>query len=214
VAFVGRRSSPWQGPSNVRQGAIVRVFLAGASGVIGRRLIPLLVEAGHEVAGMTRSAAKADLVSRLGATPVVCDVFDLQGLRRAVIEYSPQAVMHQLTDLPDDSAQIAELASANARIRREGTRNLLAATEAAGAERFIAQSVAWRIPGDSGAAVDELEQMVLAHSGVVLRYGQFYGPGTYHADVLPEEPRIQIDRAAERTVGALAAMSGIITIDD
>ncbi len=84
--------------------------------------------------------------------------------------------MHELTDLPDDRAHIPEHRAGNARMRRQGTRNLLAATQAASANRFIAQSVAWKIPGDGGAAVEEHERAVLDFSGVVIRYGQFYGP--------------------------------------
>lgn len=192
----------------------MKVFLAGASGVIGRRLVPLLVRAGHDVAGMTRSADNADVLSTLGAVPVVCDVFDLDELCRAVADFAPDLVMHQLTDLPDDPAHISEFGPANARMRREGTRNLLAAADAAGARRFLAQSVAWKLPGDSGAAVEALEQMVLDAGGLVLRYGQFYGPGTYHADAPASGPRIHIDQAAERTLDALTAAPGVSTIVD
>ncbi|MDX2380246.1 MAG: NAD(P)H-binding protein [Acidimicrobiia bacterium] len=131
----------------------MRIFLAGASGVIGRRVIPLLVDAGHDVVGMTRSGDNAEHLRSLGASPVVCDVFDARELQRAIIACDADLVMHQLTDLPDDPTRLAEYAASNARIRREGTRNLLAAYEAAGAQRFIAQSVAWELPGDSGAAV-------------------------------------------------------------
>ncbi len=83
----------------------MRIFLAGASGVIGRRLIPLLVEAGHTVAGMTRSVSNVDLLAGLGAKAVVGDVFDLDGLTAAVIDFAPELVIHQLTDLPDDLAR-------------------------------------------------------------------------------------------------------------
>lgn len=79
----------------------MRVFLAGASGVIGVRLVPLMVADGHEVAGMTRSPAKADELRELGCEPVVCDVFDAAALERSVTEFAPDAVMDQLTDLPD-----------------------------------------------------------------------------------------------------------------
>lgn len=88
----------------------MRVFLAGASGVIGLRLVPLLVAAGHDVAGMTRTQAKAERLRGLGAEPVVCDVFDLDALSQAVSGFGPDAVVHQLTDLPDDPARIPELA--------------------------------------------------------------------------------------------------------
>ena len=193
----------------------MRIFLAGATGVIGRRLVPVLVAAGHEVAGMTRSASKVELLHEWGALPVVCDVFDRDSLIEAVIEHAPTLVMHQLTDLPDDVADIPRAGGANARIRRDGTRNLLAAATAAGTDRFIVQSVAWSLRGDSAAAVDEMEQMVLAAGGVVLRYGQFYGPGTYHEGRLPDGVRVDIETAARRTLDALDAPSGILTsIDD
>jgi nucleoside-diphosphate-sugar epimerase len=191
----------------------VRIFVAGATGVIGQRLVPLLVEAGHEVAGMSRSPERAGVLRSLGATPVVCDVFDGAGLERVVVEYRPDMVMHQLTDLPDDPAQIRESAAANARIRREGTTNLLAAAASAGATRFLAQSVAWELPGEGEAAAREMERMVLDAGGVVVRYGQFYGPGTYHSRP-PDGPRIAIDDAARRTLDVLTAASGVVELVD
>ena len=190
----------------------MRIFLAGASGVIGTRLVPLLVAHGHEVAGMTRSPGKCEALRELGATTVLCDVFDEVALRDAVVGFRPELVMHQLTDLPDDEARIAALGSANARMRRLGTANLLAASGAAGASRFLAQSVAWELTGESGAAKKELERMVLDSGGTVLRYGRFYGPGTYHEDVPPAHPRIQIDEAARRSVDALDAPPGVLEI--
>lgn len=177
----------------------MRVFLAGASGVIGTRLLPLLLARGDSVTGMTRSPEKADLLRRLGAVPVVCDVFDVRALRLAVGEATPELVMHQLTDLPDDSARIREFGEANARIRTEGTKNLLDAAHAAGGARFLVQSIAWTLPAGA-ASVEAMEKLVLDANGVVLRYGQFYGPGTYHELEPPEGPRIHIDAAAQRTV--------------
>jgi nucleoside-diphosphate-sugar epimerase len=192
----------------------VRIFLAGASGVIGVRLVPLLVAAGHEVTGMTRSVHKTQALRALGATPLVCDVYDADALRDAVVRFAPDAVVHQLTDLPDDPARIAELGAANSRIRREGTRNLIAAARAAGTTRFVAQSVAWTLPGDAGAAVEEHERAVLDAGGVVVRYGMFYGPGTYHESDKPDDglPRVHVDEAARRTLPALDAPSGIIEV--
>ncbi|MGB2876064.1 MAG: NAD(P)-dependent oxidoreductase [Gaiellaceae bacterium] len=189
----------------------MRVFVAGASGVIGVRLVPLLVAAGHEVAGMTRSVGKVERLRALGAEPVVCDAFDAAALRDAVVTFQPEAVVNELTDLPDEQAASNE---ANARMRREGTRNLLAAADAAGASRFVAQSIAWQLPGDAGAAVTELERLVLAANGVVLRYGRLYGPGTYFEDEKPEPPRVHVDEAARRTVPALYAASGIVEVTD
>jgi nucleoside-diphosphate-sugar epimerase len=192
----------------------VRVFLAGASGVIGSRLVPLLIEAGHEVAGMTRSPGKVESLRQLGAEPLVVDVYDAAALRRAVVGFEAEAVVHQLTDLPDDSSRIPEMAAANERIRIEGTRNLLDAAAAAGASRFIAQSIAWELPADRGASIAEFESMVLDAGGVVLRYGRFYGPDTYFDDEPPSHPRIQIDEAARRTVPMLDARAGTIEIAD
>jgi len=192
----------------------MRIFLAGASGVIGIRLVPLLVAAGHQVAGMTRSPANVDMLRGLGAEPVRCNVYDLDMLREAAVAFGPDAVMHQLTDLPDDVAEIPGYMPANSRIRREGTRNLLAAARAAGAPRFIAQSVAFPLPDDAGAAVEEHEAMVLDAGGVVIRYGQFYGPGTFYETGKPSPPSIQIDDAARRTLPALDAPSGVIVIEE
>jgi uncharacterized protein YbjT (DUF2867 family) len=193
----------------------MRIFLAGASGVIGTRLVPLLVDGGHVVAGTTRSAEKAERVRRLGAEPVVVDVYDAEALREAVAAFTPDLVMHQLTDLPDDAAKIATRAAGNARIREEGTANLIAAAEAAGASRLLAQSIAWT-PAAGNESREAMESQVLAFDGigVVLRYGQFYGPGTYYEDAPPDPPRIEIGAAACRTASSLEAPSGVVEIVD
>ncbi|GAA5061985.1 NAD-dependent epimerase/dehydratase family protein [Nocardia callitridis] len=192
----------------------MRIFLAGATGVIGVRLVPLLVEVGHEVAGMTRSQAKADQVREAGAVPVVCDVYDLDALTTAVVSFGPDVVLHQLTDLPDDPAELAAGAAANSRIRTEGTRNLIAAATAAEAGKFLAQSIAWEQPPERSAAVTEHESAVLDFGGVVLKYGQFYGPGTYYENTLPDHPRVQVDDAAAQTLKYLDAPSGVVVIAD
>jgi uncharacterized protein YbjT (DUF2867 family) len=193
----------------------MRVFLAGASGVIGQRLIPRLVQAGHVVGGMTRSPGKTELLSGLGADPILCDVFDREALIRAVRDFRPDIVLNELTDLPDDVTQIGDHAELNARIRTEGNQNLTEAARQSGSPKILAQTVAWKLPdGPDALAVAELERSVLAEGGVVLSYGQFYGPGTYHEDQLPEEPRVQIDRAAERTMQALGEPSGVVAILD
>jgi nucleoside-diphosphate-sugar epimerase len=190
----------------------VRIFVAGATGVLGLRLLPLLIAEGHQVAGMTRSPSKASQIRALGAEPVVCDVYDRARLETAIVSFRPKAVVHELTDLPDDEALVSDYQAANARIRRDGTRNLLEAAEAAGAERFLAQSTAWTLPGEGGAAKQELERSVLLAGGVVLRYGRFYGPGTYYESETPPPPRIHVDEAARRTVEALDAPSGVLEI--
>jgi nucleoside-diphosphate-sugar epimerase len=193
----------------------MRVFLAGASGVIGQCLIPRLVQAGHVVGGMTRSPDKTELLAELGAEPILCDVFDREALVRAVRAFAPDVILDELTDLPDDVTQIGALVDLNARIRTEGTRNLIEAARRSGSPKILAQSVAWQLPGGPDAeAVAALERSVLAEGGVVLRYGQFYGPGTYHEQQQPEWPRVSIDRAAERTVEALGEPSGVVVITD
>ncbi len=190
------------------------IFLAGASGVLGVRLVPLLVDAGHDVVGMTRTPANADLLAALGATPVVCDVFDAAALTDVVVGAAPDLLMHQLTDLPDDQDQIAELSGRNVRMRTEGTDNLLAATRAAGTTRVLAQSIAWTPSPAAGEASAYLESAVVGAGGVALRYGQFYGPGTYFPDELPDHPRVSLDRAARATLEHLDAPSGIYTVVD
>ncbi|MGZ8581283.1 MAG: NAD-dependent epimerase/dehydratase family protein [Actinomycetota bacterium] len=192
----------------------MRIFIAGATGVLGIRVVPLLVAGGHEVWGMTRTPSKADTLRAVGAEPSVCDVYDLPVLRDAIVDADPEMVMHLLTDLPDDVSAIDGFVDANARIRREGTRNLLRAARAADATRFLAESVAWELPGDAGKAVTELERAVLHVGGVVLRYGQFYGPGTYHEERLPDRPRIHVDEAARRTAAAIDRPSGALEIVD
>jgi nucleoside-diphosphate-sugar epimerase len=194
----------------------VRIFVAGATGVIGSRLVPLLVADGHAVAGMTRSTHKADLLRELGAEPVVCDVFDAHALTRAVIAFAPDIVFHQLTDLPDNAADIPAFSERNNRIRGEGTRNLLSAAAAASAGPVIAQSISWELPGESGrAATAEHERAVLRAGGVVIRYGQLYGPGTYYETARPEPPRVHVDDAARRTVPAIGVPAGVtIVVDD
>jgi uncharacterized protein YbjT (DUF2867 family) len=193
----------------------LRIFLAGASGVIGQRLVPLFIQAGHVVGGMTRSPSKMGLLRHLGAEPTLCDVFDREALIQAVRDFDPDVVLNQLTDLPDDVAQIGELADLNARIRTEGTQNLIEAARQSESPKIMTQSVAWQLPdGPDARAVAELERSVLAEGGVVLRYGQFYGLGTYNEQQLPEEPRVSIDRAAELTVAALGEPTGIVVITD
>ena len=189
---------------------MVRIFLAGATGVIGIRLIPLLVDGGHAVAGMTRSAGKADELQALGAQPVICNVYDAEALTEAVTGFRPDAVIHQLTDLPDNAEELQGNA-ANDRMRTEGTRNLVAAAQAAGAPRFVAQSIAWR-PAGRGEIVDLHEREVLEINGVVARYGRLYGPGTYYEHQPPPQPRIHVAAAARATPALLGAPSGVVTI--
>src|SRR5262244_2514582 len=175
----------------------MRVFLAGAAGAIGRRLVPLLLRAGHEVTGTTRSADTASELARAGVVPAVLDIFDAPAVTAAVGAAKPAVVIHQLTDLPRqfDEARIAASYPRNARIRIEGTRNLIAAALAAAARRFIVQSVAFAYaPGAAPhpetdplnvaegpravtvRAAADMEHQVLSSGmeGIVLRYGFFY----------------------------------------
>jgi 2-alkyl-3-oxoalkanoate reductase len=183
----------------------MRVFLAGATGVIGGPLVSQLLQAGHQVTAMTRSALRAAQLAAAGADPVVCDVFDADGVRAAMTDAAPDAVIHQLTALP---ARLdwgnPRVFDANNRVRIEGTRVLVEAALAGGARRVVAQSIAFAYAptgervkeedaalytdapapfGGAVAAVAELEQLVTGTAGIdglVLRYGMLYGPGTYH----------------------------------
>jgi nucleoside-diphosphate-sugar epimerase len=191
----------------------MRVFLASASGVIGERLVPLLIDAGHTVAGMTRTPSKAAALEAVGAIPVVCDVFDRKALRKAVLDFDPELVVHQLTDLPDDRGQIPEFAERSQRMYIEGTPNLLAAAEGASrAPRVLAQSVAWEPSGETANAVRAHEASVLAVGGVVIRYGRLYGPGTYFEDKPPPPPRVHVNDAARRTLDVLDAEPGVVEV--
>ena len=175
------------------------VFVAGATGVMGRRLVPLLVARGDVVAGLTRS--QPDAVTALGAEPVVCSAFDRERLTEEVQRFGPDVVVHQLTDLPDHEEELQASVQENYRTRTEGTRNLLAA---AGDAKTVAQSAAFP------ALVEEHENLLLAAGGVILRYGYWYGPGTWYVSKLPPKPRIHIDEAAQRTVAALDAPRGSV----
>ena len=164
---------------------------------------------------MTRSTNKTALLSHLGAKPILCDVFDREALIQAVRDFKPDVVLNELTDLPDDVTQISKYGDLNARIRTEGTRNIIEAARQSGSPKILAQSVAWQLPdGPDAKAVAELERSVLAEGGVVLSYGMFYGPGTYNEQKPTTEPRVQIDRAADRTVEALREPSGVVVITD
>ena len=183
----------------------MRIFVAGAGGAVGRRLVPMLVEAGHEVTGSTHSPGRADAVRRLGARPVVVDAFDAAAVRTAVVEAAPDVVVHQLTALsgPQDLRRFDRTFALTNRLRTEGTDILLAAARAAGTRRFVAQSfTGWTNPRVGGpvkteedgldehptkasrqtlAALRRLESTVEGLSdltGIALRYGFLYGPGT------------------------------------
>lgn len=216
----------------------MRIFFAGASGAIGRRLTPLLIATGHDVTGMTRSSESARVLEAAGIHAVVVDVFDAAVLREVVVKARPEVIIHQLTDLPrviEDEAQLAAAYPRNARIRIEGTRNLIAAATAASARRFIVQSVAFAYapgnePHGEGDPLDvangpravtvraaaNMEQQVLASGleAIVLRYAFFYGPGTWH-DGPARKPAVHIDAAAQATSQAVSrGRPGIYNVAD
>lgn len=192
----------------------MRIFLAGATGLIGVRLLRLMLADGHTVAGMTRTPGKIEGLRAAGAAPVLCDLFDRASLDSAIREFRPDVVVHQVTDLPDRIEELAGFLPRNNRVRSEGTHNLLEAARAANAKGFVAQSIAWRSGPGSGTVVDAHENAVLAADGTVVRYGAFYGPGTFYENDPPPAPRINIDDAARRTMPLLAGPRGIFTLTD
>jgi nucleoside-diphosphate-sugar epimerase len=207
------------------------IFLAGAAGVIGRRLVPMLVGAGHRVIGTTRSPGRMAAIAAGGAHAVLVDVFDAEALATAVRAARPDVAVHQLTDLAAglDQDPVA-VRRANARLRREGTANLVWAALAAGTPRMVAQSIAWAYTpgmtpysedqpldvdatGDRGMTIAQgivpLERAVLdtpGITGLVLRHGQLYGPGTWagspdgtcplHVDAAAYAAFLAVDRSA------------------
>jgi nucleoside-diphosphate-sugar epimerase len=222
----------------------MHVFIAGGTGLLGRRLIPLLIARGHRVTALTRTTERGHFALAAGAVPALADVYDVDALTCAVRRAAPDVVMHQLTALSDRDF------AANARIRTVGTRNLVDAALRAGVGRVIAQSIAWMYePGDKPAdesvpmdlaapesrrrgveAVATLETVVREiPEWVVLRYGLLYGRGTWyapgalmaadaHEGLLVARPDVSsfvhVDDAADAAVQALAWPSGTVNICD
>ncbi len=209
-----------------------KIFLAGAAGAVGTPLASLLRAAGHAVWGSTRRADRAALLEARGVTPVVVDVFDAGALRAALVRIAPTVVIHQLTDLPADldPKRMAEASVRNARVRTEGTRHLVAAMQAAGTRRLIAQSIAWayapgatphtedhpldlaaeglrRVSVDGVAALEQCALGSPGLTGTVLRYGQFYGPGTSTPVPKGASP-VHVEAAAWAAVLALGHAAG------
>jgi nucleoside-diphosphate-sugar epimerase len=214
----------------------MRIFLAGATGVVGRRLSLLLRETGHEVTGTTRSQDKAAMLRGLGIAPVVVDMFDAGALTEAVATARPDVVIHQVTDLPSAPGTPGYPAAqqANRRLRIEGTRNLMQAAKTARVRRVIAQSIAFAYAPGDGARVEAdpldvaaadvrqltvqgivaLEREVLTTpdiDGVVLRYGYLYGPDTWY-DVPPKPPSVHVDAAAQAALLAVGRGTGVYNI--
>lgn len=213
-----------------------RIFLAGASGAIGRQLAPLLIADGWHVVGATRSADKAPLLREMGVEPVVVDVFDAPALCSVMTEFNPEIVIHQLTDLPHalEASKMTEALVRNARLRDEGTRNLVEAAALAGAKRLIAQSISFiyadgplpyreeapflpethPVYGETVQGVASLERQVLnaALDGIVLRYGLFYGPGTgFDAPIAPGSVHVSAAAKAAQ-LATTRAVPGIYNV--
>jgi nucleoside-diphosphate-sugar epimerase len=218
----------------------MKIFVAGASGVIGRQLVPLLVEAGHVVVGTTTLPEKVKILRTLGAQPVVLDVLDAEAVGRAVSEAEPEVVVHEATALTGVGRSLRKFDETFAqtnRLRTEGTDNLLAAAQAVGARKLVAQSYAgWPYAREGAAVKDEdaaldptpardaketiaairyLEERVVGAQGpdgIVLRYGGFYGPGTSLAE--DGESVQAIRKRAFPVVGDGGGMTSFIHIED
>jgi nucleoside-diphosphate-sugar epimerase len=219
----------------------MKVLIAGATGALGKQLVPQLVAKGHEVVGMTRSESKTELVRSLGARPTVADALDAEAVARAVAEAEPEVIVHQLTALSGaiDMRKIDRSFEQTNRLRTEGTDHLLAAGRAIGARRFVAQSFAgWPFARTNGPvkseadpldphppeklretlqAIRHLEDAVIGADwaeGIVLRYGGFYGPGTS----ISSDPRADISAAIRKrkfpVVGDGGGMWSLIHISD
>jgi nucleoside-diphosphate-sugar epimerase len=214
----------------------MRVFVAGATGVLGRPLVPALVQAGHEVTGTTRSPARTGGIEAAGATAVVCDALDRDAVHRAVEAAGPQVVIHQLTALPDRFAKLRKGSPDTNRLRTEGTGHLVDAAVSAGARRVIAESIAFlyepsgpRIADEQSpvwpdapepfgsmiGALRELERIVTTTEGiegVVLRYGALYGPGTWYA---PDgDMTMQVRKRRLPIVGSGDGLNSFVHVDD
>jgi nucleoside-diphosphate-sugar epimerase len=217
----------------------MRIFLAGATGAIGQRIVPLLVDAGHEVVGSTRTPAKVDGLRLAGATPVVLDGRDGDAVRRTVLEAEPEVVIHQMTALSGnlDLRHFADSFAETNRLRTETTDRLIEASVEAGARRFIAQSFAGWPNEQSGGpvkteeaplntnppkqvretlgAILHLESVTTGTpeiEGLALRYGGFYGPGNALG-----KGGMMLDAVVKRQMPIVGGGSGIwsfLHIDD
>jgi nucleoside-diphosphate-sugar epimerase len=219
----------------------MKVFVAGATGALGKQLVPMLVGEGHEVTGMTRSPAKRDLIRELGAQPAVADALDPEAVARVVAEAEPEVVVHELTaiDASSFSRSLDKMFATTNRLRTEGTDHLLAAARAVGARRFIAQSFAgWAFMRTGGmikteedpvetdppksisqtvGALNHVESAVIGADGIeglALRYGGFYGPGT-SLGVNPDGEQVEMIRKRRwPMVGDGAGILSLVHIQD
>jgi len=202
----------------------MKLFVAGCTGAIGRLLVPELVKQGHEVTGMTRKPEQTEAIVRMGARPAVADVFDREAVRRAVEQAKPDAVIHQLTALSERNF------ADNSRLRIEGTRNLVDAALAAGVGRIVVQSIAWIYePGEGPAtelvpldldapmprkstvgAVHAMEQAAAEiPEHVILRYGMFYGPGTWY-----ERGGFVANQVRDKQLPATEGVASFVHVED
>ncbi|PEA53006.1 dTDP-glucose 4,6-dehydratase [Bacillus pseudomycoides] len=202
----------------------MKVFLAGATGVIGRFLIPLLVQEGHEVFGMIRAESQLSTITKLGAKPVVADAFDRNAVFSALEKSQPDVVIHQLTALSGGNSVD------NAKMRIEGTENLVDAAKSAGVRRMIAQSISWAYePGEEPATEENMfdvtapfprkttiegiialeEKVSQMPEFVILRYGTLYGPGTWYA-----KDGMIADQVRMKEIAATDGIVSFLHIDD
>lgn len=202
----------------------MKIFVAGAAGVIGRLLLPKLIEAGHQVVGMTHREEHVDIIRKSGARAFLADAFDREAIMSAIAAERPEAVIHQLTSLRDWNLE------ENARIRIEGTRNLVDAAKAANVSRIVAQSIGWAYePGESPAAEDvpldiaapmprkrtiegitALERAAAElPNHVILRYGMLYGPGTWY-----DRQGMMADKVRRKEVPATNGVTSFLHVED
>ncbi|PFF75277.1 dTDP-glucose 4,6-dehydratase [Bacillus cereus] len=222
----------------------MKIFVAGATGVIGRSLLPLLIKNGHTVFAMIRNTSQVEAMKKVGAIPVIADVFNREAVFSVLEETNPDVVIHQLTSLSSWNFED------NAKIRTKGTRNLVDAAKNVGVQKIIAQSISWAYePGDTFATekdslhitasvprqvavkgILKLEEAVTElPESVILRYGTLYGPGTWYAEngLIANQVRnneiiasdgissfIHVEDAARATMLALNWPSGIVNIVD
>lgn len=191
----------------------MRVFVAGATGAIGRPLVSELVAAGHRVGALTRSTERAVELAGHGIEPIVSDIY-ARDLVDRVSAFEPDVVIHQVTGLPSREYLVPLRLLRLNKARTRGTDALIAAAREAGAKRFIAQSVAFELPGIAQRAVRHLEDKTLGYPGIVARYGHFYGPRTWSETAPKNGPVVHVETAAAATVALLSADPGIYEVTD